>query len=126
MTLLEIEEYLRSSNSQLIRSSVSKPWKNQKIVPGKVKGIWYDTILADPKTFNQLIAERDGSSAAILDNVLDCLVDYDMENKFVSAINSGYRLIDTSAAYRNEKSIGKAVKRSGVPREQISLIQYQL
>ena len=81
MTLLEIEEYLRSSNSQLIRSSVSKPWKNQKIVPGKVKGIWYDTILADPKTFNQLIAERDGSSAAILDNVLDCLVDYDMENK---------------------------------------------
>ena len=46
-----------------------------------MKGIWYDTILADPKTFNQLIAERDGSSAAILDNVLDCLVDYDMENK---------------------------------------------
>lgn len=49
------------------------------------------------------------------------ILDYDMENKFVSAINSGYRLIDTSAAYRNEKSIGKAVKRSGVPREQMFL-----
>lgn len=81
MTLSEIEDYIRSSNSELIKNSVSKPWKNQPLEKGKVGGIWYDTILSDPKTFNQLIAERDGSSAAILDNVLDYLVDYDMETK---------------------------------------------
>ena len=81
MTLSEIEEYIQSSSSDLIKNSVSKPWKNQKIVPGKVSGVWNDTILADPKTFNQLIAERDASSTAILENLLDSLVDYDVENR---------------------------------------------
>lgn len=35
------------------------------------------------------------------------------------AIQSGYRLIDTAAAYMNEEAVGKAIKRSGVPREQL-------
>jgi diketogulonate reductase-like aldo/keto reductase len=32
---------------------------------------------------------------------------------------AGYRLIDTAAAYMNEEAVGKAIKRSGVPREEI-------
>lgn len=32
---------------------------------------------------------------------------------------AGYRLIDTAAAYMNEEAVGKAIKRSGVPREDI-------
>ncbi|MEZ0537906.1 aldo/keto reductase [Caldicellulosiruptoraceae bacterium PP1] len=35
------------------------------------------------------------------------------------AIETGYRLIDTAAAYGNEEAVGKAIKRSGVPREEL-------
>jgi len=45
----------------------------------------------------------------------------DVENAISSALDAGYRLIDTAAAYRNEKEIGKVLKKSGVPREEIFL-----
>jgi len=35
------------------------------------------------------------------------------------ALDLGYRHIDTAAIYKNEDSVGRAVKESGVPREQI-------
>ncbi len=35
------------------------------------------------------------------------------------ALENGYRLIDTAAFYGNEKEVGRAVKDSGVPREEI-------
>jgi len=35
------------------------------------------------------------------------------------ALNIGYRLIDTAALYRNENDVGKAVKDSGIPRDEI-------
>lgn len=35
------------------------------------------------------------------------------------ALKHGYRHIDTAAAYRNEKSVGQAIKDSGIPRDQI-------
>ena len=37
----------------------------------------------------------------------------------VEALRTGYRLIDTAAAYLNEKAVGKAIKSSGVPRQDI-------
>ena len=36
-----------------------------------------------------------------------------------TAIESGYRLIDTAAAYRNEKGVGKAIANSGLAREDL-------
>lgn len=39
------------------------------------------------------------------------------EQCVVDAIAVGYRMIDTAAAYFNEEAVGKAIKRSGVPRE---------
>ena len=36
-----------------------------------------------------------------------------------SALAAGYRLIDTAAAYLNEKAVGAAIRKSGVPREEI-------
>ena len=36
-----------------------------------------------------------------------------------SALAAGYRLIDTAAAYLNEKAVGAAIRNSGVPREEI-------
>ncbi|MDO7853522.1 aldo/keto reductase [Hymenobacter convexus] len=41
------------------------------------------------------------------------------ENSVVEAIKVGYRLIDTAASYMNEEAVGKALKRSGVPREEL-------
>lgn len=41
------------------------------------------------------------------------------EQAVYEALISGYRLIDTAAAYMNEEAVGKAIKRSGIPREEI-------
>jgi 2,5-diketo-D-gluconate reductase A len=41
------------------------------------------------------------------------------ERSVYDALQTGYRLIDTAAAYMNEEAVGKAIKRSGVPREEI-------
>ncbi|ODV76608.1 aldo/keto reductase [Suhomyces tanzawaensis NRRL Y-17324] len=37
----------------------------------------------------------------------------------LAALESGYRHIDTAYAYLNEEAVGKAIKDSGIPREQI-------
>lgn len=41
------------------------------------------------------------------------------EQAVLDAIESGYRLIDTAAAYMNEKAVGEAIKKCGVPREEL-------
>lgn len=41
------------------------------------------------------------------------------EQSVLDALEAGYRLIDTAAAYQNEEAVGKAIKKSGVPREDI-------
>jgi diketogulonate reductase-like aldo/keto reductase len=41
------------------------------------------------------------------------------EQSVYEAIMAGYRLIDTAAAYLNEEAVGRAIKRSGVPREEL-------
>ena len=35
------------------------------------------------------------------------------------ALETGYRLIDTAAAYFNEKAVGEAIKESGIPRNEL-------
>lgn len=41
------------------------------------------------------------------------------EEAVVQAIRAGYRLIDTAAAYGNEEAVGRALRRAGVPREEL-------
>ena len=41
------------------------------------------------------------------------------ERSVLDAINTGYRLIDTAASYMNEDAVGKAIKRSGVQRQDL-------
>lgn len=40
-------------------------------------------------------------------------------NSVLSALQNGYRLIDTAYIYGNEDKVGEAIKKSGVPREEI-------
>ena len=41
------------------------------------------------------------------------------EQAVLEAISTGYRLIDTAAAYMNEEAVGAAIKKCGVPREEL-------
>ncbi len=45
----------------------------------------------------------------------------DAEKSVISALKDGYRLIDTANAYMNEKAVGRAMKKSGLQREEIFL-----
>ena len=41
------------------------------------------------------------------------------EKVVLEAIETGYRLIDTAASYQNEKAVGNAIKKCGVPRNEL-------
>ena len=41
------------------------------------------------------------------------------EQAVVDAVASGYRLIDTAASYGNETAVGEAIRKCGVPREEL-------
>ena len=45
--------------------------------------------------------------------------DGETEKCVLEALKLGYRHIDTAHAYQNEKEVGSAVKKSGIPREEI-------
>ena len=49
--------------------------------------------------------------------------DHDVcEQAVLDAIASGYRLIDTAAAYMNEEAVGKAIAKCGVAREELFIV----
>ena len=48
-----------------------------------------------------------------IDDMKEC------EEAVYNALKAGYRLIDTAAAYGTEEAVGRAIKRSGIPREEI-------
>lgn len=41
------------------------------------------------------------------------------EKAVLEAIEAGYRLIDTAAAYGNEEAVGAAIKKCGIPRDEL-------
>ena len=43
----------------------------------------------------------------------------DTEQAVSDALAVGYRHIDTAAAYQNEEAVGRAIKRSGIPRDEL-------
>ncbi|MDR0402198.1 MAG: ABC transporter substrate-binding protein [Treponema sp.] len=63
---------------ELLAKTLSRPWKGQPMVPGKIGGTWNAVMTEDPKSFNHLSAEEDSATAAIVNATTDYLVDYDM------------------------------------------------
>jgi 2,5-diketo-D-gluconate reductase A len=51
-----------------------------------------------------------GLGVYLVSDVAEC------ERSVETALRSGYRLIDTAAAYRNERAVGRGIRASGVPR----------
>ena len=47
------------------------------------------------------------------------LSDAEAERAVSTALEAGYRLIDTASAYGNEEAVGRAIAASGVPREEL-------
>lgn len=41
------------------------------------------------------------------------------EQAVLGALEAGYRYIDTASAYENEEAVGRAIKKSGIPREKL-------
>ncbi|MCI5902368.1 MAG: aldo/keto reductase [Blautia sp.] len=41
------------------------------------------------------------------------------ENSVISALKSGYRMIDTASVYKNEESVGRAIRQSGINRKDL-------
>lgn len=46
----------------------------------------------------------------------------DCERCVTDALSVGYRMIDTAQAYHNEEGVGAAVKKSGIPRNELFLV----
>ena len=40
----------------------------------------------------------------------------------VDALSVGYRMIDTAQAYQNEEGVRRAIRKSGVPREDVFVV----
>lgn len=43
------------------------------------------------------------------------------EQSVLDALETGYRLVDTAASYQNEEAVGNAIRKSGIPRDEIFL-----
>ena len=78
MTLSEIEAARSSTSNELIQKTVSRPYRGEKHVPGKVGGTWNESISGDPKSFNLLIAEKDAETMGVLEPLHQYFTDYDV------------------------------------------------
>ena len=58
---------------------------------------------------------RIGLGVYLVTDVAEC------ESSVTTALNAGYRLIDTATAYRNERAVGRGIRASTVAREDIVL-----
>lgn len=43
----------------------------------------------------------------------------EVEGAIAAALDCGYRLIDTASAYKNEEGVGRGIRSSSVPREEL-------
>jgi 2,5-diketo-D-gluconate reductase A len=70
------------------------------------------------KSYMQKVILNNGIEMPILGFGVFQVPDLDeCEKAVLDAIETGYRLIDTAASYLNETAVGNAIKKSGVPRE---------
>lgn len=71
------------------------------------------------KNTNSILLNNDTYMPPIGYGVFRMTNEKECEEAVLQALNTGYRLIDTAAAYENEQAVGRAIKRSGVPREEL-------
>ena len=62
---------------------------------------------------------NDNTTMPVLGLGVAKLSDEETESSILTALEAGARLIDTAAAYGNEAVVGRAIAKSGVPREEL-------
>jgi diketogulonate reductase-like aldo/keto reductase len=62
---------------------------------------------------------NDGNTMPVLGLGVGELSEAEAERSVAAALEAGYRLIDTAAAYGNEAAVGRAIAASGVPRDEV-------
>ncbi len=98
MSLEEIEAVRASGASELIEKTVKKPKISNEYASGRVGGTWNDSIMGDPKSFNMLVAEKDGTTAGVIAPLTQYLADYDiLERKWKGKIADFEIKIDEEA-----------------------------
>jgi peptide/nickel transport system substrate-binding protein len=78
LSLEELEAMNTAGIAEILAKTVSKPWTGQNFIPGRLGGTWNSVTVEDPKTFNHLLAEYDGNSAAVMSSLTDFLLEYDV------------------------------------------------
>jgi len=76
LTLAQLETLNAEGLAELLSKTVSRPWRGEKFIPGKVGGTWLSVINDDPKSFNHQLAEYDAPTAAIVGYTTDYLLEY--------------------------------------------------
>ena len=70
-------------------------------------------------TQNRMITLNNGVEMPILGFGVFQVPDEQTEQVVTDALAAGYRLIDTAASYGNEEAVGRAIAKSGIPREEL-------
>ena len=68
---------------------------------------------------NQLITLNNGVQMPILGFGVFQVSDEQTEQVVTDALAAGYRSIDTAASYGNEEAVGRAIAKSGIPRDEL-------
>ena len=63
---------------EILERTTRKPWRNEPFVAGSVGGTWNGAMTEDPKSFNHLIAEQDGTTAGIVGATTEALINYNV------------------------------------------------
>ena len=78
LSLEELERLGAEGLAEILEKTVSKPWRGEEFLPGKLGGTWHSVMNEDPKSFNLLIAEQDSTTSSVVGSMHDYLIDYDV------------------------------------------------
>lgn len=68
---------------------------------------------------NRLITLNNGVQMPVLGFGVFQVPDAQTEQVVTDALAAGYRAIDTAASYGNEEAVGRAIAKSGIPRDEL-------
>jgi len=74
----ELEAMGAQGLAEILKKTVSKPWRGEEFEPGVLGGTWRSVMNEDPKSFNHLIAEQDNTTSEVVGRMTDYLLDYDV------------------------------------------------
>jgi len=81
LTLEQLEALNAEGLAELLAKTLSKPWRGEQFIPGKVGGTWLSVISDDPKSFNHQLAEYDSPTSTIIGQTTNYLLKYNPVSK---------------------------------------------